>query len=150
VPHAGEAAGPDSIRGALDALGADRLRHGIRAIEDPGLVRELVDRRVVLDVCLVSNLRTGVVRSLMEHPLPALVAAGVRCSLSTDDPAMFDTDLGREYAAAAALGVSPRGLYEAGVAGALCDEPTRSKLRAIGAACDWAGPQGPAPLVAGP
>jgi aminodeoxyfutalosine deaminase len=138
VPHAGETAGPESIRGALDALGADRVRHGIRAIEDPALVRDLVDRQVVLDVCLVSNLRTGVVRSLAEHPLPALVAAGVRCSLSTDDPAMFDTDLGREYAAAATLGVSPRGLYEAGVAGALCDAPTRARLQATGAAFDWA------------
>jgi aminodeoxyfutalosine deaminase len=64
------------------------------------MVRELADRGTVLDVCPFSNLRTGVVRSLDEHPLPALVAAGVRCSLSTDDPAMFDTDLGREYAAA--------------------------------------------------
>jgi aminodeoxyfutalosine deaminase len=69
----------------------------VRAVEDPGLVRELADRRTVLDVCPISNLPTGVVASLNEHPLAALIAHGVPCSLSTDDPARFDTDLGREY-----------------------------------------------------
>jgi aminodeoxyfutalosine deaminase len=137
VPHAGEAAGAPSVRGALDALGADRIRHGIRSVEDSGLVAELAGRGTVLDVCPVSNLRTGVVRSLEEHPLPQLVAAGVRCSISTDDPAMFDTDLGRDYEAAASLGVAPRTAYEAGLAGALCDDATREHLRRIGAAYDW-------------
>jgi aminodeoxyfutalosine deaminase len=101
VPHAGEAVGSESVRGALEALGADRIRHGIRSVEDPGLVAELAGRGTVLDVCPLSNLRTGVVRTLEEHPLPQLVAAGVRCSISTDDPAMFDTDLSRDYEAAA-------------------------------------------------
>ncbi|HEY3542019.1 MAG TPA: adenosine deaminase [Gaiellaceae bacterium] len=137
VPHAGEVAGPASVRGALEALQADRLRHGIRADEDPGLVRELAGRGTVLDVCPLSNLRTGAVASLADHPLPRLVAAGVRCSISTDDPAMFDTDLSRDYEAAASLGVSPRAAYEAGVAGALCDDETRARLRAIGDAHDW-------------
>ena len=137
VPHAGEVAGPASVRGALEALGADRLRHGIRAEADPGLLRELADRGTVLDVCPLSNVRTGAVRSLAEHPLPRLVAAGVRCSISTDDPAMFDTDLGRDYEAATSFGLTPRSFYEAGLAGALCDEGTRERLRAIGAAYDW-------------
>jgi aminodeoxyfutalosine deaminase len=137
VPHAGEAAGAVSVRGALDALAADRIRHGIRAVEDPGLVGELAGRGTVLDVCPLSNLRTGVVRSLEEHPLPQLVAAGVRCSISTDDPAMFDTDLTRDYEAAASLGVSPRAAYEAGVAGALCDDETRGRLRKAGDAFPW-------------
>ncbi len=137
VPHAGESSGPASIRGALDALGARRIRHGIRALDDPDLVAELVERDVVLDVCPVSNLRTRSVMDLSLHPLPALVDAGVRCSLATDDPAMFDTDLGREHAVAAALGVSARDLYDAGVAGALCDPPTRQRLAAIGAGTDW-------------
>ncbi len=137
VPHAGEVAGPPSVRGALENLQADRLRHGIRAVEDPGLVAELAGRGTVLDVCPLSNLRTGVVRSLAEHPLPQLVAAGVRCSISTDDPAMFDTDLTRDYEAAASLGLSPRAAYEAGVAGALCDEATRERLRTIGGEYAW-------------
>jgi len=138
VPHAGEIAGIPSIRGALEALGADRIRHGIRAVDDPAMVRELAGRGTVLDVCPISNLRTGAVRSLEEHPLQQLVAAGVRCSLSTDDPAMFDTDLSREYDAATSLGLSPRDFYEAGVAGALCDEQTRETLRRCGEEYEWA------------
>jgi aminodeoxyfutalosine deaminase len=137
VPHAGEVVGPASVRGALEALGADRLRHGIRAVDDPGLVRELADRGTVLDVCPLSNLRTGAVSSLEEHPLPRLVTAGVLCSISTDDPAMFETDLTRDYEAATSLGLEPRALYETGLAGALCDEETRARLRAIGESYNW-------------
>jgi aminodeoxyfutalosine deaminase len=139
VPHAGEAVGVPSTRGALDALGADRLRHGIRAIDDPGLVRELAERGTVLDVCPISNLRTRVVTALAEHPLPALVSAGVACSVSTDDPAMFGTDLSTDYAAALELGVSVADCYTAGVRGALCDQATLAELERIGADYDWAG-----------
>jgi aminodeoxyfutalosine deaminase len=139
VPHAGEVSGPASVRGALEALGATRLRHGIRAGEDPGLLRELVDRRIVLDICPVSNLRTGVVRALGEHPLPQLVAAGAVCSISTDDPAMFDTDLSRDYAAACSFGLEPRSFYEAGLEGSLCDEETRARLSEVGESFDWDG-----------
>src|SRR5207247_10452811 len=88
--------------------------------EGPGLVRELGARGSVLDVCPISNLRTKAVGSLDEHPLPRLAAAGVRCSISTDDPAMFGTDLTRDYEAAMSLGVDPRAIYDAGLAGALC------------------------------
>ncbi len=137
VPHAGEVVGPVSIRGALDALEPDRLRHGIRAIEDPALVRELADRGLVLDVTPISNVRTGAVRSLEEHPLPRLVGAGVPCTVSTDDPVMFDTDLSREYEAAEQLGLDPRALYETALLGALCDERTRARLERLGAAFDW-------------
>ena len=91
----------------------------------------------MLDLTPVSNVRTGAVGSLEEHPLPRLVEAGVRCSISTDDPAMFGTDLTREYAAAGSLGVDPRSAYEAGVAGALCDEATRKRIHAVGDAFDW-------------
>ena len=137
VPHAGEVVGPASIRGALDALGADRIRHGIRAVEDTSLLEELAERRVVLDITPISNLRTGVVGSLAEHPLPELLAAGIPCTVSTDDPEMFDTDLTREYEAALSLGVDPKALYDAGVEGALCGEETRGRLREIGEAYDW-------------
>jgi aminodeoxyfutalosine deaminase len=134
VPHAGEVVGPESVWSALEHLAPDRLRHGFRAVEDPALVRELADRGIVLDVTPISNVRTGAVRSLEEHPLPALVAAGVRCSVSTDDPVMFDTDLTREYEAATSLGLEPRSLYETALEGALCDEATKERLAAIGAA----------------
>jgi len=138
VPHAGEVVGPSSIWGALEALHADRIRHGIRAVDDPVLMRELADRGTVLDVCPTANVRVGAVPSYDEHPLPEMVAAGLRCSLSTDDPAMFGTDLTTEYAEAASRGLSPREFYEVGVAGALCDEPTRGALQAIGDDFDWA------------
>jgi aminodeoxyfutalosine deaminase len=138
VPHAGEVAGPESIRGALDALQADRIRHGIRAVEDAELLGELAERRIVLDVSPVSNVRTGAVPSLAEHPLPSLVEAGALCSISTDDPAMFDTDLTRDHEAAQSLGVDPRAAYDAGLAGALCDEQTRERLRELGNRFDWA------------
>jgi aminodeoxyfutalosine deaminase len=79
-----------------------------------------------------------VVTSLDEHPLPELVAAGIPCSVSTDDPEMFDTDLTREYEAACSLGIRPETFFEAGVKGALCDEATRDRLRAIAESFDWA------------
>lgn len=146
VPHAGEAAGPASIRGAIEVLKADRLRHGIRAVEDPVLMEELVAQSIVCDVCPVSNVRTGVVEALEVHPLPEMVAAGVLCSISTDDPVMFDTDLIRDYEAAAQLGYTPAKAFEAGVTGALCDEETRSRLRAIYEEFPW----GDLPGGAGP
>ena len=137
VPHAGETEGVASIRGALDALGADRLRHGIRATDDPALLDELATRAIVCDVCPVSNIRTRAVDTLQTHPLPAMLAAGVLCSISTDDPAMFETDLTRDYETAAQLGLTAREAYRAGMLGALCDDDTLGKLEAIGAGFSW-------------
>jgi len=137
VPHAGEVAGPQSVRSALEKLGAVRLRHGIRAADDPGLLQEIADRRVVLDVCPLSNLRTRAVTSLADHPLPKLVAAGAVCSISTDDPAMFGTDLSRDYEAAAELGVDAEQAYAAGLEGALCDQVTKNRLKDVGDSFDW-------------
>lgn len=134
VPHAGEAAGAASVRGAVEVLLADRIRHGFRVMEDPGLARELADRQIVCDVCPISNLRTGVVRSLAEHPLPDMTRAGILCTVNTDDPAMFETDLSQEHEAAAQIGTTPKQAFEAGVVGALCDEMTRSRLKKIGEA----------------
>lgn len=131
VPHAGESGGPEVIREVL-ALDPDRIRHGIRAADDPSLMAELVERGIVLDVCVTSNLRTGVVKSVAEHPLPALRAAGVLCTINTDDPAMFGTDLGHEYELAASLGVSDAVAFAAGLAGCVCDDITRATLAEIG------------------
>ncbi len=129
VPHAGEAGGPDSIREVL-AYDPVRIRHGIRAVEDPGVLKEIVDRGIVLDVCPTSNLRTRVVSSMAAHPLGALHRAGVRCSISTDDPAMFGTDLGREWALAEQAGVPAADAFRAGLDGALCEPGVRRELAA--------------------
>ena len=97
TPHAGELAGPQSVIDALDLLGAHRIQHGIRAIEDPALLQRLADSGVCLDVCPTSNVLLSVVPSLAQHPLPALLAAGIRCSVNSDDPLLFGPDLLDEY-----------------------------------------------------
>ncbi|MEV6344757.1 adenosine deaminase [Actinoplanes sp. NPDC051851] len=97
VPHAGELVGPESVREAVGLLGADRIQHGVRSIEDPALVAELAASGTVLDVCPTSNLLLDVVPSLDVHPLPALLAAGVRCSINADDPTLFGVGLLDEY-----------------------------------------------------
>jgi aminodeoxyfutalosine deaminase len=130
VPHAGETAGTEAVRAALEVAPA-RLRHGVRAVEDPGLLRELAARAVVCDVCLTSNVALGVVPSLRVHPLPRLLAAGVPCTVGTDGPLFFGCDLGSEHAAALSLGADPEELFAAGVAGALCDESTRTRLASM-------------------
>ncbi|MCK9874956.1 adenosine deaminase [Frankia sp. Ag45/Mut15] len=97
TPHAGELDGPASVRGAITKLAADRLQHGVRAIEDPALVDELRERGICLDVCPTSNVLLSVVPSLAEHPLAALVRAGVRCSINADDPLLFGPNCLDEY-----------------------------------------------------
>jgi aminodeoxyfutalosine deaminase len=96
APHAGETDGPASVWGALRALGAERLGHGVRATEDPSLVAFLVEHRIPLEVCPTSNLRLGVYASLDDHPLRTLHDAGVPITVNTDTPAMFGTTLGDE------------------------------------------------------
>ena len=97
APHAGELAGPASVYGALDALGARRICHGVRAMEDPALVERLAADEVVLDVCPTSNVMLAVVPSIDDHPLVKLLDAGVRCSLNGDDPLLFGPGLLAEY-----------------------------------------------------
>jgi adenosine deaminase len=96
APHAGELLGPPSVRDAMELLGADRILHGVRAIEDPALVSRLAASGVCLDVCPTSNFRLGV-SAPESHPLPDLLAAGVRCSVNADDPLLFGTSLLQEY-----------------------------------------------------
>ncbi len=96
APHAGELAGPDSVRSALDDLGAQRLGHGVRAVEDPALVARLAEEEVCLDVCPTSNVALSVVPSLDVHPLKALLEAGVACSVGSDDSLLFGPRLAAE------------------------------------------------------
>jgi aminodeoxyfutalosine deaminase len=93
VAHAGEFDGPRSVWEAVELLGAERIGHGIRASEDPALLRMLRRRRVPLEVCPTSNLRTRVVRRWRDHPLPALLHAGLRVTVNSDDPGLFRTSL---------------------------------------------------------
>jgi adenosine deaminase len=132
LPHAGETAGPASIRGAIDALGADRIGHGIRILEDPELVTEVRERGLALDVCPTSNVMTRVVPSIEAHPLLRLLEVGLVVTLADDDPAMFSSPLPGEYALArGALGLTDEqlaGLALAGVRASFADERTKMLL----------------------
>jgi aminodeoxyfutalosine deaminase len=97
IPHAGETTGARTIWDSIDALGADRIGHGIRALEDPVLLARLRSDGIPLDVSPTSNLCTGVVADYRSHPLPALIGAGLSVTLNSDDPPMFGTTLRDEY-----------------------------------------------------
>ncbi|UCM91957.1 adenosine deaminase [Streptomyces marincola] len=134
VPHAGETTGPQTIWDALTELRAERIGHGTSAVEDPRLLAHLAEHRIPLEVCPTSNVATKAVPSLAEHPLPAMVEAGVLVTINSDDPPMFGTDLNNEYAVAARL----LGLDAAGVAAlarnavevSFLDTPGKARLTA--------------------
>jgi adenosine deaminase/aminodeoxyfutalosine deaminase len=132
VPHAGESTGPETVWDAITHLGAERIGHGIAAARDPRLLEHLRAEAIPLEVCPTSNVRTRSVPSLAEHPLPALVAAGVLVSINSDDPPMFSTTLNREYAVAAELlGLDAAGvadLARAAVRASFLDDPGKQEL----------------------
>jgi len=101
MAHAGEVGGAQSVWGAVDVLGAERLGHGIRSIDDPKLITHLRERRIVLDICPTSNVRTGAVSAIEMHPLRQLYDAGVLLSINSDDPIFFATTMIDEYRLAA-------------------------------------------------
>jgi aminodeoxyfutalosine deaminase len=120
VCHAGEIGGPDSVREAIDLLGAERIGHGIAVMRDPAFAESLATRRIVLENCPSSNLCTGALArqlqksgaTLEDHPLPAFLKKGILVTLSTDDPSLFHTDLLTEYSKAAALGLTDAQLVQ--------------------------------------
>ncbi|WP_075216255.1 adenosine deaminase [Mongoliimonas terrestris] len=132
--HAGEILGADSVRAALDALPLRRVGHGVRAAEDPALVRRLADEGIVLECCPGSNVALKVFPSFAAHPFAALRAAGVPVTLNADDPPFFWTSMGREYQIARDhLGQSEADLMAitaTAVEAAFCDEATKARLRA--------------------
>lgn len=97
TPHAGELEGAHFVRDSIDLLGADRIQHGVRSFEMPGLVEDLAERGTCLDVCPTSNIVLSIFPSLDEHPLGRLLDAGVRCSVNADDPLLFGPGLLDEY-----------------------------------------------------
>jgi adenosine deaminase len=130
--HAGEWAGPDSVRAAL-TLPVTRIDHGVRAVEDRALVTELAERQIVLNTCPTSNIVLGVFPGFDEHPLPQLREAGVRLTLGSDDPPYFGATIGGEYRVCAErLGFSAEDLQRVtltAVDAAFCDETLKSALR---------------------
>jgi adenosine deaminase len=129
--HAGEWAGADSVRAALE-LPITRIDHGVRAIEDPDLVSELAARRIVLDTCPTSNVVLGVYPSYETHPLPRLRDAGVRVTLGSDDPPYFGATIEGEYdVCAERMGFSEedlRGITRTAIEAAFCDDSLRAAL----------------------
>lgn len=130
--HAGELSGAFSVRDALDHVRPSRISHGVRAIEDPALVKRLADEGVVLEVCPGSNVALGVFADFRNHPLRALHEAGVRVTLNSDDPPFFHTSLAREYEVASTImGFSDAdilGMTRTAIEAAFVDEPTRQRL----------------------
>lgn len=119
--HAGETAGPESIRQAVELLGAERIGHGFTAARDLGVMALLRHRRIPLEVCLTSNVATGVLGRLEDHPLPTFLKAGLQVTLNSDDPAMFGTSLEGEFLLAARrFGLSREQLGE------LCENAVRA------------------------
>lgn len=131
--HAGESSGPEGVRDALDVLHAERIDHGVRAVEDEALVAELVSRRVPLGVCPHSNVALGLYADRSSHPLDALRRAGVPVSINTDDPALFGVTLPGEYAAAAAAHGWDDGvlvdLARTSLEAAFCNDDVRGEAR---------------------
>jgi adenosine deaminase len=132
--HAGEWAGAESVRAALE-LPVTRIAHGVRAIEDPALVDELAARGIVLECCPTSNVVLGVFPTYEQHPLPALRAAGVRITLGSDDPPYFGATIEGEYGVCAArFGWNEHELREitrTAIDAAFCDEEVKGALRQV-------------------
>ncbi|PTW49528.1 adenosine deaminase [Rhodovulum kholense] len=131
--HAGEWSGPASVREALSDLRVDRIGHGVRAIEDPGLVEHLAETGTVLEVCPGSNVALGLYPSLAAHPIDRLRRAGVKLTVSTDDPPFFHTTMRREYARLAeTFGWEDSdfaAMNRVALDAAFCDAETRAKLK---------------------
>ena len=131
--HAGEAAGAKSVWGAINTLKVERIGHGIRAIEDPELMRHLVETQIPIEMCPLSNIATGVVDSIADHPIRQFTDQGVLVTVNSDDPAMFGNSLTGDYAALMSdLAFTPdeiRKLILNGIESSWLDSERKSALR---------------------
>jgi aminodeoxyfutalosine deaminase len=162
VPHAGETTGPQTIWDAIEFLGAERIGHGTSASQDPKLLEYLAVHQIPVEVCPTSNIATRAVPSYQQHPLRAMVDAGVQVSINSDDPPMFGTSLNREYGIAAALldldAVGVAALAHNAVQASFLADPDKRALAgeidayliAQGTAATVVSRDGPGPDVAGP
>lgn len=140
--HAGESSGPEGVAAAIDLLGANRIDHGVRAVEDPALVARLAAAQVTLNVCVSSNCHL-LYPDIDAHPLQQFIAAGVRCTLNTDDPVVLGTTLCQElHWAATALGwdmPTLAGLQRNAIAAAFCSAGDKAALlQRLDSASVWA------------
>ena len=130
--HAGEEGGAENVREAIELLGAQRIGHGVRSIENSDVVHLVRGRGVTLEVCPTSNLQTAVVRRFWQHPLPDLLALNLRVTINTDDPSISDTTLTDEYMTAMlAMGVTLDQIKHtilAGVAGSFQPADERKQM----------------------
>lgn len=130
--HAGEAAGAESIWGAIRNLQVDRIGHGVRAIDDPTLLDHLREKQIPIEACPISNVRTGVVANINQHPIRQFYDQGLLVSVNTDDPKMFNTSLVKEYTLLIEkLGFSLDdivALIKNGIQSAWCDDQRKSEL----------------------
>jgi adenosine deaminase len=126
--HAGEVRGPESVWAAIRDLPVTRIGHGVRSIEDPALVGELVRRGIALEVCPGSNIALGLYPDRNAHPLHRLIAAGVRVTLNSDDPPFFHTTLGTEYDRAALSDAQLKQITRTAIETSFADDATKAKL----------------------
>ena len=129
--HAGEWDGPENIRNAINLLHPTRLGHGVRSIEDPTLVKEIIDRNIILETCPTSNIATKIYENFEQHPVKELFDAGVKVTVNSDDPPFFNASIAGEYQVMANLGLTEKELisltYNA-INSSFCDKATKGRL----------------------
>ena len=129
--HAGEWDGPENIRNAINLLHPTRLGHGVRSIEDPDLIKEIIDKKIVLETCPTSNIATKIYKNYEAHPVRKLFDAGVIITVNSDDPPFFNASIAGEYEVMSNLGLSEKeliSLTQNAIKYSFCDRSTKKKL----------------------
>ena len=131
--HAGEWDGPENIRKAINLLHPTRLGHGVRSIEDPDLIKEIIEKDIVLETCPTSNIATKIYKNYEVHPVKELFESGVKITVNSDDPPFFNASISGEYEVMFNLGLSKKELISLthnAIKHSFCDEFTKEKLLA--------------------
>ena len=129
--HAGEWDGPENIRNAINLLHPTRLGHGVRSIEDPDLINEIIEKNIVLETCPTSNIATKIYESYQAHPVKKLFDAGVKITVNSDDPPFFNASIAGEYEVMSKLGLSDKELISLtrnAIESSFCDQSIKKKL----------------------